>query len=381
MASDPDSPPAPGDPRTPAQRERAQRFESLGLLAGGAAHDVNNVLGVILGYVELARMGLGEEHPTVRRQLEMALKTVERARELADGLLEAARREARRPDVVEPGPVVRAACDLLGRTLDARIAIAVDVADDAPCTPLDAEALQQVVVNLVRNAAQAMPEGGRIHVTVARLASDGADGLPAGLWTHLTVADAGPGVPADIADRIFEPGVTTRPGTRSGLGLAVSRALVERFGGRIDAASDADGATLRVWLPNALAVRPAPPAAAGDAILVVDADPAAREVLRTYLERDGHVVHEAASAAEAESCLATETDAVGVVMVDAALPDARGVDLAWKAAGTAPARRIVFVTGRPGVAADAALPSGAVILAKPFLHDDLTRALRGIAPG
>ena len=357
-------PPAPsagdtsGDDPSAGRPEalQAQRLESLGRLAGGAAHDVNNVLGVVLGYVELARMGLGDEHPKLAYYLEQALKTVDRARELTDGLLGAARKEARAPDVCCPEPVVRAACDLMTRSLDPRVRLAADVAADAPVVPLDATALQQVVLNLLIHAAEAQPEGGRIDVSLAAAAVEPGSALAPGTYAVLRVDDAGPDVAA----------------LRPGAGLPVVRTLVERFGGRVEQ----DAGAIRVWLPHALAARgavePAPP---GGAVLVVDGDADVRAVLRSHLESEGRSVEEAGDAAEAAAALAR--GGIALVLTDARLTDATGADLLWQAARGTPAPRGVLLGGDGAES----LPHGAARLPKPFLRGDLLRVLGEVSEG
>lgn len=375
MVPDTDPLPSLPDSRTAEQLRRAQRLEGLGALAGRAAHDFNNVLGVVLGYVELAKMGLGEEHPKVRRHLDLALSTVDRVRELADSLLDVAHREARTPDVAEPEAAVRSACALLARTLDPRITLVVETDPAAPCTPLDLPTLRQVVMNLCLNAADAMPEGGRLEVQTERVVLADSPALPAGCYSVLRVRDSGPGVSEVARARLFEPWFSTRPEDRSGLGLWVARTGVERVGGRIEVGGDGQGAEFAVWLPHALAVRP-PPAATeppGGPVLLVDADAAARAVLRLQLEKDGHEVLEAASAAEADAIL--RAGAVAVLLVDGALPDVPGADLVWQAAALPHAPRILWLGPAQAVGA---LPAGTGMLPKPFLHADLTRALHEV---
>ena len=369
----------PDDPRDPEARRRAQQLESLGALAGRAAHDFNNVLGVILGYVELARMGLGEREPTSARYLEKALEVVDRARELSDGILDVARVPQAAADVAPPGPALEDAAALLGRTLDARVELEVVNEPGVPTTPLDTAALRQVVMNLCQNAAQAMPEGGRITLGARGVVVDGEGGLPPGSYAVVRVADTGPGVPADLHERIFEPWVTSMPRERNGMGLAVARVLVERFGGRIEAGGGEQGAVFEVWLPNALTSREAhDEGPEGGDVLIIEPDADARAVLRGYLEADGHTVREAATA-DAGLC---ELLAGGVrlALIDQRLPDAPGSDVAWRAAALPRAPHLVVLAADPGTV----LPAGTRRLAKPFLHADLTQALRGAlgnAPG
>lgn len=371
---------APDDVQRHEALARSQRLENLGALAGRAAHDFNNVLGVVLGYVELARMGLGGEHPKAAHYLDKALETVDRAREISDGILDAARDSMRRrPDLAVPEQAVTSACALLARTLDSRIELVVSADAGAPITPLDEPTLQQVILGLCISAARALPEGGRLEVGVRGVEVEGEGGLPPGSYAVLRVADNGPGVPGDLHERIFEPSYSEASDARGGQGLTLARALVERFGGRLEAGGDDAGAVFQVWLPSALRVREAreEDAAASD-VLIVDADPQARDVMRAYLEADGHPVREAGSAAEALASVVG--GGVAVALVDERLPDARGTDLVWRAAALPRAPRLVVLGAGEGTV----LPRGSWLLDKPFLRDDLTRVLRealGNAPG
>jgi len=369
--------PSPEQP-VPEEALRSQRLESLGQLAGDAAHDFNNVLGVILGYVELARMGLGEDHPQALRQLGLALSTVDRARKLADGLLEFAPRVARAPDLADLSEAVRVACDLLGRTTDPRIKVELTLSEDVPCTPLDRLRLGQVVTNLFMNAAQALPEGGRIDVTTERVVLEADAGRPAGDYAVLHVRDSGGGVPPALREQIFEPRFSTRPEDRSGLGLWVARGIVGRHGGWIEVDGGPEGAGFQAWLPSALRVPEAqgPSATAGLAgadVLVLDADAGVRGVLRAHLELEGFRVHEAASAVEGEQLLRARSAAFRLLFVAERLPDAKGADVAWLAAGLPEPIPAVLLSAGGAVPR---LPGDAAVLALPFLHADLTRLLR-----
>ena len=344
-----------------SEAEREARLAALEPLLRGAAHDVNNVIGVILGYVELARMGLGEEHEKAHRFLARALESVERAREIADGLLVAARPPMPADGPSEPGPPVAEACALLGRLLDARVRVEARVAEGVPVVPLGPHALQRLVLHLGSFAAEAMPDGGVL--TVGLEAAQPGPSLPAGRYVALRLTAVGMDPRAEV--RGEDPRV------------GACRGLVERHGGTLERAGEPGrGTVFTVWLPSALdapadaAPAPAPPPRRDGAVLVVDADADARTVLRGFLEADGYAVHEAATAAEAERALA-DAD-VALLIADERLPDLTGRDLAWRLAdrGGAPA---MIVTGDGG-----ALPRRARRLPKPYLLSDLARALREV---
>ena len=160
--------PAPTEARSAEQMQRAHKLESLGQLAHGVAHDINNVLGVILGYVELAKMRLSDADPKVVRHLEMALSTLGRARTLADRLMEFAREDRRTADVSDLSDTVQHVREMLAETLDRQVVFEVNLGASVPPTPLESAQLQQLVMNLCLNAAEAMPRGGRVTLSSLR---------------------------------------------------------------------------------------------------------------------------------------------------------------------------------------------------------------------
>lgn len=385
----------PVGPRSPDQVRRAHRLESLGRLAGGIAHDFNNVLGVILGYVELAKMNMQGVDPRALRHLDLALNTLGRARTLSDRLLDFARETRRAPDVSDINETVQSVRELLAETLDRRVEFEATLSTGMPPGALDADEMHQAVSNLCLNAAQALPDGGTISLETrcGRIEAGDRTGLLPGYYASLHVRDTGPGIPKDLRERIFDPYFTTQPHERSGLGLWVVRVLAERYGGRVEAGGDDRGATFDLWLPCELdvvpghaAARGAPPPAASDApvdVLIVDDEPGVRDVTRGFLEMDGYRVLTASTAAEATALLKEHAGGVRVVFLDHRLPDVRGADLAREIRTAASAPAIVMTTGMAGEPEMADLPDGTRVLAKPFLHDDVTRLLRedlGILP-
>ena len=385
--SDPANGPTPLAPsaRTEDQVRRAQRLESLGRLAGGVAHDFNNILGVILGYVELARMGMVDVDPKVHRHLDMALSTLGRARQLADRLLDFARETPRAPDVYDVNEAAQQVRELLTETLDRRIELDVDLGAGLAPSPLGRDELRQVITNLCLNAVEAMPGGGRLTLQTSRHDVPVGGALRPGTYVLLRVVDTGPGIPRELRERIFEPWFTTRPESSSGMGLWVAQGLVERFGGRIHAGGDEHGAVFSVWFPSALDVRrDARPAPAGRRatdgrpvdVLIVDDEPGVRDITRAFLESEGYSVLEAGTGAEAEQLLDERPGGVRVVFLDHLLPDVHGADLAWKIDALVAGPLIVMATGAAGSSELDGLPAAARVLRKPYLRDDVTRLLR-----
>jgi len=391
-----------GGPRSLEQVRRAHRLESLGRMAGGIAHDFNNVLGVILGYVELAKMNMKDVDPRALRHLDLALSTLDRARTLADHLLDFAREERRPPDTGDLNEAVQAVRELLTETIDRQIDFDVTLGRDVPPCPLEGDEVHQAVSNLCFNAAQALPTGGKISLETSGMRVEVGDpsGLAPGRYACLRVRDTGPGIPVDLRERIFDPYFTTRPHERSGLGLWVVRVLVERYGGRVKAGGDEGGAVLTIWMPSEVDVRAAasptqapaceipadPISPARDVlvdVLIVDDEPGVRDVTRGFLELDGYRVWSVGTGAEAQSFLQRHVGGVLAVFLDHRLADVHGTDLAWEIHRAEGAPAIVMTTGLAGAPETSDLPEGTRVLAKPFLHADVTRLLQddlGIRP-
>lgn len=238
-----------------ARLAQSSRLESLGTLAAGIAHDFNTLLGVINGYAELAGDALPDGSDG-RQCLAHIVSATFRARDLIARMLAFARQQPALPVPIDPVAVVEDALQMLSVSLDPRIALSFE-ADAAGAAMLaDPTQLQQIVINLCVNAADAMGERGRLRVTLRRAARPGADAP----WLHLAVSDTGHGMPPEVRERIFDPFFTTRePGRGSGLGLSIVYGIVSTLQGRIEVSSKVGaGSCFDVWLPLA-------PAACGTA--------------------------------------------------------------------------------------------------------------------
>jgi PAS domain S-box-containing protein len=303
---------------------RAQKMETVGTLAGGIAHEFNNLLGIILGNVEFAQMDAGSDNPA-QRSLEQTRKAVQRAADLTKQLLTFSAKIESRRTPIEIDCVVRETVQLLQSSLGKSVKIALEVEPKLEEVNADASQLQQVLINLCVNARDAMPSGGTITVGArpASVASDRAGKAPespAGPYVVLTVSDTGSGMDASVQERIFEPFYTTKPvGRGTGLGLAVAYGIVTEHGGWMEVDSEPGrGTTFQVFLPTVSAAfaAAAEPEAQPPTALVIEASPSARSMLCDILEELGYSTLTAASASEALAIFWTDSDRVDLVVSD-----------------------------------------------------------------
>ena len=378
------------------QLRQAQKMEAIGRLAGGVAHDFNNLLTVILGGARLLAQDLPADDP-LRRDAADIISAGERAAGLTRQLLTFSRRQPLAPRVTALSEVVRSLERMLRRLLSE--AITLDTVIDAPGRVwADPGQIEQVLVNLVVNARDALPEGGRITVRVqeeAATRAEGADpGLPAGARVVLSVEDTGTGMDAATQERVFEPFFSTKaPGAGTGLGLSTVFGIVSQSGGaiRIRSAPGA-GTEFRVYLPRHDGDGPeaAPPvqaAAAGgrETILVVEDEGAVRALTRRMLEAAGYTVLEAAAPSEAMALVGASDRRVDLLLTDVLLHEENGLALSRRLRQARPGLRVAFMSGYAGGAHGVELPPTTPALAKPFSPDELLlhvrRALDGGAAG
>ncbi len=359
-----------------ARLVQAQKQEAIGRLAGGIAHDFNNVLQAMMATLASCR-GAHEEGLPARVAAELEAQ-VRRGATLARQLLLFARREVARPAPVELGQAVRGALDLVTRLLPDNVRLVATASREPLPVVADGGQIEQLVVNLVVNAIDAMPGGGVVEV---RTGGEGA-----AVW--LSVRDTGVGMDDEVRRRIFEPFFTTKKGEeRSGLGLAVVHGIVERHGGRIEVTSaPGRGSTFRVVLPRGPEL-PAPVAAQeeavgdagvgrGERVLLVEDEPAAREGLREALTMFGFAV---TAVADGEAALAAaEEGQFAALVTDLMLPGIHGGELARRLGERVPGLAVVVMSG---YTEDEAVKLGARegrlrFLQKPFAVASLVRELR-----
>ncbi len=377
------------------QLRQAQRMESLGRLAGGVAHDFNNILTAILGHAEMIVDDLPPESP-LRQDLGEIRSAARRAVALTRQLLAFSRRQVLSPRVVDLGEVVRGLEPMLRRVIGEDIVLGI-VAGRGLAVRADPSQLEQVVVNLALNARDAMPGGGQLAVSVAgeTVSAEQAAGdaeLVPGPFAVATVADTGQGMSPEVLAHIFEPFYTTKErGRGSGLGLATVYGIVNQSGGFIRVQSQPGrGSTFRIFLPlvEAVAETPAPqaespPAGGHETVLLVEDEDAVRGLMRRALEARGYRVLAAPGGAAALELAAKHGGAVDVLVTDVVMPGMSGPQLADALRRFRPRLRVVFVSG---YAEDALGQRGladrdALFVAKPFTADALAAQVRRVLDG
>jgi len=336
---------------------QAQKMEALGRLAGGVAHDVNNVLQAVLGGARL--MALRAEDPAgVRRLARLVSEQAERGGAVTRRLLSFARQGELRAEPQDVGLLLTELREVLLHTLGGRVSITLAVDPALPPVLADRAQLETVLVNLTANARDAMPEGGMIRLSAEALELPGAAAAPPALspgrYVRLRVADHGMGMAPEVLNRVTEPFFTTKPvGEGTGLGLAMARGFAEQSGGALEIDSRlGQGTVISLWLPRAesQAVEPAATArpARRDAscrILLVDDEPMVRDVLAETLSDAGHSLVCAEGPAEALRHL-REGERPDLLVTDFAMPGGMtGLDLLRAVRGILPGLPALLVTG------------------------------------
>ncbi|MBA3893008.1 MAG: PAS domain S-box protein [Gemmatimonadales bacterium] len=380
--------------RSEEQLRQAQKMEAVGQLAGGIAHDFNNLLTAILSYCDLLLEEVRQGDP-IRGDIEQIRLAGQRAAGLTRQLLAFSRRQVLQPKVLSLNHVVAETNGMLRRLVGADIVL--DVASDPGLwyALADPGQIELVLMNLVVNARDAMPQGGRLTIATSNreLSGDSGarpNGVRAGSYVALEVSDTGVGVdPANHA-RIFEPFFTTKdPGKGTGLGLSTVYGIVKQSGGHITLESaPGRGATFTVLLPRYLGNEP--PASSRvdrrrlpggtETLLLVEDEAAVRSSARRLLERQGYTVLEARHGADALRIVEESGRQIDLVVTDLVMPEMGGKELAERLRAHRPALKVLFMSGytEKAIAADGVMPPNTGFLEKPFTVEQLMRRLREI---
>jgi len=377
--------------RLAAQLNQAQKMQAVGQLAGGVAHDFNNVLATVMLSAELLRSQSHE--PDQQVALDRILTAARSATELTRRLLYFARRQPTNPAFVDVAEAVHRVLDLLAGTIGSTIEVDADV-EGCPPVMIDPTHLEQVLLNLVINARDAMPAGGRLSVSAMRVpVGSRLDGtVVVEDSVALVVADTGAGMSEEVRDRALEPFFTTKgAGAGTGLGLSTVHGIVTDAGGRMSIYSEVGlGTSVQVELPVAntgAAVDQPPPEAPhrgqGERVLVVEDQEDLRASIAEILSAAGYLVTATDDGAEALRLLAGDV-AVELVLSDVVMPGTTGPELAMSLTSTHPGTPVVLMSGYLGsVLAAHGVLADATVLSKPFTGDALLHAvsdaLRGAA--
>ncbi len=366
-----------------AQLQQAQKMEVIGQLTGGIAHDFNNLLTAIIGNLELAR-SRSRDRPEVLRLLEGALRSADRGAGLTHRMLAFGRRQFLRFEPVAIPALLHGMTDLVERTIGPNIAVRVEAPEGLRPARADLNQVELVVLNLVVNARDAMPDGGTLVIAAAEERVEAGAAHPAGLapgdYVCIAVTDTGRGMDAATQTRAFEPFYTTKPvGQGSGLGLSMVLGVAAQFeGGASLRSAPGEGTTVSVWFPcadavPAVAAPPEPAPAGGGAgrqVLVVDDDPDVADFATVCLAEGGYSVGSVSSGAEALALLQSRPPP-DLLVADLGMPGMNGLQLAAAARRLHPHLRILIATGYAQEDTDRRGIQDLPVLAKPFKAAEL----------
>jgi signal transduction histidine kinase len=378
---------------TEAQLGQAQKMEAIGRLAGGVAHDFNNILTAILGLAELALGSLPKDSAVTADIVEIR-KAAQRAAALTHQLLDFSRRQIIIQRPVRIDVLLLELAKMLRRILGEHVTLDVKTEAGVPMVKADAGQLEQVIVNLAVNARDAMPQGGRltIRISPAEITDEEARAadVPSGQYLLIEVSDTGAGISAEVQSHMFEPFFTTKEaGKGTGLGLATSYGIIRNHGGGITCSSVVgSGTTFRMLLPSLstttspeeqAAVDSSPASAGSEALLLVEDDEELRRLTARMLRRLGYDVLEATDGARAMEHLAQDSNRrLRLIITDVVMPVMNGWELSRRVSVIRPELPLLFMTGYTDeqLQGICILDSKVRILAKPFTTSELAKNVR-----
>jgi two-component system, cell cycle sensor histidine kinase and response regulator CckA len=378
--------------RRDEQLRQSQKMEAVGRLSGGIAHDFNNLLGVIIGYSESIEQRVGPDDPILKSAVEIR-KAGERAASLTQQLLAFSRQRVLQPQILDLNALVSDMGMMLKRLIGKHIELSTNLADRLERVKAEQSQIEQVIVNLVVNARDAMPEGGTLLIDTSNCEVDQSFAssfpfLQPGPYVVLTVTDTGIGMDAETRRHIFEPFFTTKgPGKGTGLGLATVYGVVKQSGGGVVVESEPGrGSTFKIFLPKTTE-RPvaAPPEEAlvkgskeAGTILLVEDEEALLDLAAERLKARGYTVLTAHDGMHALEVARAFRGTIDLLLTDIMMPRMGGLSLARSLSESRPGIRVVFMTGHAERDASYrdAMRSGAESIQKPFNHEQLIRVVR-----
>jgi len=377
---------------------QAQKMQAVGELAGGVSHDFNNLLMVVKGHAEMLLDRLPKSSPQ-RSNVEQIQSAAERAAALTAQLLAFSRKQVLQPRVLDLNEVVGGMIQMVSRLIGENIELAFMPGSKLGSVKADPSQIEQVVLNLVVNARDAMPQGGRLTIETASVELDKnytaqhAVAVDPGPYVMLTVTDTGCGMDAATQARIFEPFFTTKEqGKGTGLGLATVYGVIKQSEGYIWVYSELNcGTTFKIYLPKVAAKAEEPavakvvpaPASGSETILFVEDEQNVRELVREYLSARGYRVLEASDGVQALDIAAARPGAIQLLITDVVMPRLSGRELASQIAAARSDLKVLYISGytddsifRHGV-----LEGGMEFLQKPFNLRTLAQKIREILDG
>ena len=371
------------------QLHRSQKLEAIGRLSGGVAHDFNNLLGLIIGYSEALQQRITPEDP-YREAVDEIQNAGKRAAALTQQLLAFSRKQVLEPRILSLNDIIVDIEKMLRRLVGENIEMQLVLAPDTQTIKADRSQIEQVILNLVVNARDAMPNGGKLTIESGNWQLDRSTVLRhpyviPGPYALLKVTDTGCGMDSELQSHIFEPFFTTKEkGKGTGLGLATAYGVIKQSGGYIWVDSEVGkGTAFRIYLPQVsgasepvVEAKPAATIAAErGTILVVEDEAALRKLTKKTLSEAGHKVFEAADAAEALELSRKCPDTINLLLTDVIMPGMSGRKLADAMVAERPGIGVLYMSGYTDgeIATHGVLDKGTAILRKPFTRDELMR--------
>ena len=364
-----------------AQYRQAQKVDAIGRLAGGVAHDLNNMLSPILGYSEMLLDDLDPEDDRIQIIKEIS-KAAIRARNLVRQLLAFSRKQTFEIKPVNLNKTIEDIKTLLHRTIREDIELSFKLSPEIGSVKADISQIDQVILNLTVNAAEAMPEGGNIYINTSPAILDKSyaithPGVKPGEYTRLEVTDTGCGMDEETADKIFEPFFSTKGDHGTGLGLSTVYGIVKQHGGNIWVYSElGKGTTFKVYFPvdNEAPIetkndkRISADLRGTETILLVEDNEQVRHLAEKILEKQGYTIILASNGTEALSILESLNESVDILLTDVVMPDMNGKDLYLKVRETCPDIKVLFMSGYSGdvITDRGVLEEGVQFIQKPF---------------
>jgi signal transduction histidine kinase/ActR/RegA family two-component response regulator len=372
---------------------QAQKMEAVGHLAGGVAHDFNNILTAIMGYANLIRRKMTPEDP-LRPFSDHILAASERAAKLVKNLLAFSRKQVIETKPVELNEIVKRCDKIISRLIGEDVEFTIILLDGNVTVMADAGQIEQVLLNLCTNARDAMPKGGRLVIETDRVTVD-ASSLKThllertGVYGVISVSDTGTGMDEKTRRQIFEPFFTTKEvGKGTGLGLSTAYGIVKQHDGVINVYSEpGKGTTFRIYLPEVKAagiverVTPAEEAPGGsETVLLVEDDPAVRVLVALILRDAGYTVIEAADGEEAARKFQEHNRSIALLLTDVIMPKKNGREIYDQVRAIAPSIKVLFISGYTAdiIKSRGILDDGYQLLSKPLVPDKLLRVVRTV---